>query len=75
MSPDEDAIRRCITDCAAARDWRGRWRQIAVCARFLHRADETPGLSAAQAAAAGRVGAWLASVQLPTLRFKFDATL
>jgi hypothetical protein len=62
---DHAAIRRCITDCAAARDWRGRWRQVNACAQSLYRADEPAGLSVAQAAAAGRIGAWLATVKLP----------
>jgi len=52
--------RRCIDDCAKARDDRGRWRQQRKCAQQLQDLGASPSIAAATAAAARNVGAHLA---------------
>ena len=65
MTSDQQAIHRCISRCARARDWRGRWRAVNTCANTLTRPFEARGMSEAAAQAAGRIGAWLATQGLP----------
>jgi len=67
--PALDILRHCTDRCAAARDERGRWRPEELCAVELWRirppAERQYGPGAvdiACAAAARRLGAWLAGV-------------
>ena len=64
MSAATDAqnIRACIADCAQARDWRGRWRPVNRLSADLALDGATPAIAASTAEAAGRLGAWLASL-------------
>lgn len=55
-----EAIRRCIDDCAKARDDRGRWRQQRNCAQQLEQLGTTPSIAAMTAAAARTIGATIA---------------
>ena len=62
---DQAAIGECITRCRMSRDERGRWRAERRCAEALKQpmaGDDW--IARAQAAAARRIGAWLASVRL-----------
>jgi hypothetical protein len=71
---DHQIILACIRHCQSRRDERGRWRAMHKCSEELWWADgETDsltvgalGYSVMAAAAARRIGAWLATVQLPT---------
>jgi hypothetical protein len=65
MSPDATILSDCIRTCATARDGRGRWRAEQRAAAALQRPDEPAGLAAMQAAAARRLGEWLATQVLP----------
>ncbi len=60
MKIEDDLIRRCVVDCARARDWRGRWRQERNCMAALRRAGTSQAISHATAAASARLGAWIA---------------
>ena len=62
---DVQVLYDCIRACATARDGRGRWRVEQATAAQLARPDEPTGISAMQAAAARRLGEWLATQQLP----------
>lgn len=57
---DRAAIKACIVRCAEARDDRGRWRAEDKCADTLQRNGTAPALADRCAAAARRVGTWLA---------------
>ena len=62
---DTEVIKNCIVKCASARDERGRWRPELECETLLWRKDvlRRPfgwAADAACAAAARRIGAWLA---------------
>ena len=61
---DRAALSACIVRCAEARDDRGRWRAEDRCADQLQRTGTAPALADRCAAAARRVGAWLAGVRL-----------
>lgn len=65
MSTDAALLAACIRTCANARDGRGRWRAEQAAAAALQRPDEPAGLAAMQAAAARRLGEWLAGQGLP----------
>jgi hypothetical protein len=63
-----DILRRCIQRCAKADDERGRWRPEESCAAELWALDPTLHVFGPSeidrdcAAAARRIGAWLAGV-------------
>lgn len=57
---DRAAISACIVRCAEARDDRGRWRAEDKLADALQRTGTAPALADRCAAAARRIGAWLA---------------
>ena len=59
---DAQHIGRCVRVCAAARDERGRWRAEAECARELAAPGLPSSVDKSCAAAARRIGAWLAGV-------------
>lgn len=59
MTPAQ-VIERCITHCASRRDGRGRWRAEDSCADALQAIGTSPVIADACAAAARRIGAWLA---------------
>lgn len=56
------AIRACIDHCRSRRDERGRWRAEDTCAAALATTGSA-AIADACAAAARRIGAWLAGVQ------------
>ena len=60
---DRAAISACIVRCSEAKDHRGRWRAEARCAGTLQAAGAAPALAARCAAAARRIGTWLAGLQ------------
>lgn len=62
---DTEAIRRCISHCASRRDGRGRWRAENTCAARLISAGTSATVADACAAAASRIGAWLATADGP----------
>lgn len=53
-------IERCISDCAKAPDYRGRWRQGRKLAEHLLATGSTPTIAEATARAAVAVGAVIA---------------
>jgi hypothetical protein len=55
-------VRDCINACMAAKDERGRWRPQAECERRLELLYGPSAANEATAAAARRLGAWLAGV-------------
>lgn len=59
---DRATISACIVRCAEARDDRGRWRAEDKCADMLQRHGTAPALADQCAAAARRIGTWLAGV-------------
>lgn len=59
MTPVE-SIRRCIDDCARARDDRGRWRQQRKCAAEPQQQGTSATVAEATAQAARNVGAFIA---------------
>ena len=60
-----DAIGACIQVCAQAGDERGRWRAERWCASTLDLLHPgVPAIPANTAAAARRLGAWLATWQV-----------
>jgi hypothetical protein len=59
---DKDAIRACIARCAALPNENGRWQAEARCIAALRDIGTTPAIGDACAAAARRLGAWLAGV-------------
>ena len=59
---DRAALSACIVRCAAARDDRGRWRAEDRCADQMQRNGAAPVVADACAAAARRIGTWLATV-------------
>jgi len=66
MSSAASIIRDCITACARAKDERGRWRPELQCATDLWKQDVLRRpfgwpVDAECAAAARRIGAWLAA--------------
>lgn len=63
LAAERAAIAACITRCAAAPDERGRWRPEIDCLRALYAARPNERTAAAGAAAARRIGAWLAGVR------------
>ena len=58
---DRAAISACIVRCSSAHDERGRWRAEARCATALQATGAAPALADHCAAAARRIGAWLAT--------------
>ena len=60
------AVRVCIAVCAAAADERGRWRHQRACEQSLQQLYGPGAANAATAAAARRLGAWLAGVGKPS---------
>lgn len=64
QSVDAQHIGRCIDDCMRAPDERGRWRPKAECEVKLAWGGEPTAADRAAAAAARRIGAWLAGVGL-----------
>jgi hypothetical protein len=66
--PATEILQRCISRCAAADDERGRWRPEELCAAELWRLNPAarpfgPGeIDRDCAAAARRIGAWIAGV-------------
>lgn len=65
---DTQLLTDCIRACATARDGRGRWRVEQATAAKLARPGESAGISAMQAAAARRLGEWLATQKLPVVK-------
>lgn len=59
---DRVALSACIVRCAEARDDRGRWRAENKCANALQTTGTAPALADQCAAAARRIGTWLAGV-------------
>lgn len=57
---NEETIRRCVSECATARDERGRWRQERRCAADLLRLGSTPTIATETAKAAAEVGRTIA---------------
>ena len=61
--PDSIArnVQTCIDKCASAKDGRGRWRACRECVAKLTGAGCSPAIAADTAAAARRIGEWLAT--------------
>ena len=53
------AIARCVTACAEARDWRGRWRVQAITQSRLAALGTSATVASMAAQAAAELGAWI----------------